>query len=59
MGFNNKKTFVEKLAIGIIMFTIVSIILTILGQVFITVWALNNPESIGDWFGKLIGGFKE
>jgi cytochrome b subunit of formate dehydrogenase len=40
-------------------FTILVMIAMIIGGIFIVSSALNNPEAIGEWAGKIIKGVQE
>lgn len=52
-----KKTFIEKMAIGIIIFTVLSIIGCLLLYGIIGINLINNPEVFGEWFSRLTEGF--
>ncbi|MFS0657491.1 hypothetical protein AB1L07_02535 [Niallia alba] len=52
-----KKTFIEKVAIGIIIFVLIMILVMFSAYVFIGINLFNNPESVGSWFSRLISGF--
>lgn len=53
-----KNNWVEKMAKSIILIAIILIVLSFVGYAVIATFVLNNPEEIGSWFNRLIGGVK-
>lgn len=51
-----KTKFAEKAATAILIVTIILSIVYFAGMVWVSIFALNHPEAIGDWFRRAIGG---
>lgn len=54
-----KNTLVEKMAMGVIIATVVLMILAFIVNGIISYNLITNPEMIGEWFSKLLSGFNE
>lgn len=54
-----KKTLIEKVSIGFIIFVFIMMIVMFAAYIIVGVNLFNNPESVGSWFSSLVNGFKE
>lgn len=55
----HKRTMIEKMAISIIVLTVLLIIGMFTAYSLIGYQIFNNPEGIGEWFSRLLSGFKQ